>query len=229
MPTSVLLLSLLFLAISFIVSGILKGKFNTYGKIPVASGLTGAEVAAKMLRDNMIYDVKIISVNGFMTDHYNPANKTINLSPEVYSSNSVAAAAVAAHETGHAVQHADAYRWLALRSKLVPVVQFSSSIVQWILLLGVLMVNSFPQLLLAGVVLFGMTTLFSVITLPVEFDASRRALAWLNSSRIVSTTEYPKAKDALKWAALTYVVAALASIATLIQYIMILLGGSRRN
>jgi hypothetical protein len=229
MPTSVLLLSLLFLAISFIVSGILKGKFNTYGKIPVASGLTGAEVAAKMLRDNMIYDVKITSVNGFMTDHYNPANKTINLSPEVYSSNSVAAAAVAAHETGHAVQHADAYRWLALRSKLVPVVQFSSSIVQWILLLGVLMVNSFPQLLLAGVVLFGMTTLFSVITLPVEFDASRRALAWLNSSRIVSTTEYPKAKDALKWAALTYVVAALASIATLIQYIMILLGGSRRN
>jgi Zn-dependent membrane protease YugP len=164
-----------------------------------------------------------------MTDHYNPANKTINLSPEVYSSNSVAAAAVAAHETGHAVQHADAYRWLTLRSKLVPVVQFSSSIVQWILLLGVLMVNSFPQLLLAGVVLFGMTTLFSVITLPVEFDASRRALAWLNSSRIVSTTEYPKAKDALKWAALTYVVAALASIATLIQYIMILLGGSRRN
>jgi uncharacterized protein len=229
MPTSVLLLSLLFLAISFIVSGILKGKFNTYGKIPVASGLTGAEVAAKMLRDNMIYDVKITSVNGFMTDHYNPANKTINLSPEVYSSNSVAAAAVAAHETGHAVQHADAYRWLTLRSKLVPVVQFSSSIVQWILLLGVLMVNSFPQLLLAGVVLFGMTTLFSVITLPVEFDASRRALAWLNSSRIVSTTEYPKAKDALKWAALTYVVAALASIATLIQYIMILLGGSRRN
>jgi uncharacterized protein len=220
---------LLFLAISFIVSGILKGKFNTYGKIPVASGLTGAEVAAKMLRDNMIYDVKITSVNGFMTDHYNPANKTINLSPEVYSSNSVAAAAVAAHETGHAVQHADAYRWLTLRSKLVPVVQFSSSIVQWILLLGVLMVNSFPQLLLAGVVLFGMTTLFSVITLPVEFDASRRALAWLNSSRIVSTTEYPKAKDALKWAALTYVVAALASIATLIQYIMILLGGSRRN
>jgi uncharacterized protein len=229
MPTSVLFLSLLFLAISFIVSSILKGKFNTYGKISIASGLTGAEVAAKMLRDNMIYDVKITSVNGFMTDHYNPTNKTINLSPEVYSSNSVAAAAVAAHETGHAVQHAEAYRWLTLRSKLVPVVQFSSSIVQWILLLGVLMINSFPQLLLAGVILFGMTTVFSIITLPVEFDASRRALAWLNSSRIVSTMEYPKAKDALKWAALTYVVAALASIATLIQYIMILLGGSRRN
>jgi Zn-dependent membrane protease YugP len=229
MPTSILLISFLFLGISLLVSGILKGKFNTYGKISVASGLTGAEVAAKMLRDNMIYDVKITSVNGFMTDHYNPANKTINLSPEVYSSTSVAAAAVAAHETGHAIQHADAYRWLTMRSKLVPVVQFSSGIVQWVLLLGVLMVNSFPQLLLAGVILFGMMTLFSIITLPVEIDASRRALAWLNSSRVVSSSEYPKAKDALKWAALTYVVAAFASIATLLQYIMILVGGSRRD
>lgn len=229
MPTSILLISLLFLGISFLVSSILKGKFSTYGKIPVASGLTGAEVAAKMLRDNMIYDVKITSVNGFMTDHYNPANKTINLSPEVYNSTSVAAAAVAAHETGHAIQHADAYQWLTMRSKLVPVVQFSSGIVQWILLLGVIMVNSFPQLLLAGVVLFGIMTLFSLITLPVEFDASRRALAWLNTARVVSSTEYPKAKDALKWAAMTYVVAALASIATLIQYIMILVGGSRRD
>ena len=229
MPTSILLVSLLFLGISMLVSGILKGKFSTYGKIPVASGLTGAEIAAKMLRDNMIYDVKITSVNGFLSDHYNPANKTINLSPEVYSSSSVAAAAVAAHETGHAVQHAVAYRWLALRSKLVPVVQLSSNVVQWILFLGVIMVRTFPQLLLIGVILFALMTIFSVITLPVEIDASRRALAWLNTSRVVSNTEYPKAKDALKWAALTYVVAAFASIATLVQYIFILLGNSRRN
>lgn len=229
MPSSILLISFLFLGISMLVSGILKGKFSTYGKIPVGSGLTGAEVAAKMLRDNMIYDVKITSANGFLSDHYNPANKTINLSPEVYSSNSVAAAAVAAHETGHAIQHADAYQWLTMRSKLVPVVQFSSSIVQWVLFLGVIMVRTFPQLLLIGVILFGLTTLFSIITLPVEIDASRRALAWLNTSRVVSTTEYPKAKDALKWAALTYVVAAFASVAMLVQYVFILLGNSRRN
>src|SRR5919112_82717 len=212
MTPSILIISLLFLGISLLVSGILKSKFKTYGKIPLASGLTGAEVAAKMLRDNMIYDVKITSVNGFMSDHYNPANKTINLSPEVYSSTSVAAAAVAAHECGHAVQHATAYQWLTLRSKLVPAVQFSSGIVQWILLAGIFMINTFPQLLLAGVILFAVTTLFSIITLPVEIDASRRALAWLNTSRIASTYEYPKAKDALKWAAMTYVVAALASI-----------------
>ena len=229
MPTSILLVSFLFLGISLLVSGILKGKLSTYGKIPVASGLTGAEVAAKMLRDNMIYDVKITSVNGFLSDHYNPANKTINLSPEVYSSNSIAAAAVAAHETGHAVQHADAYRWLTMRSKLVPAVQFSSSIVQWVLFFGVIMVRTFPQLLLIGVILFGLTTILSIITLPVEIDASRRALAWLNTSRVVSTNEYPKAKDALKWAALTYVVAAFASVAMLVQYVFILLGNSRRN
>ncbi len=229
MTPSVMLISLLFLGISLLVSGILKRKFNTYGKIPLASGLTGAEVAAKMLRDNMIYDVKITSVNGFMSDHYNPANKTINLSPEVYSSNSVAAAAVAAHECGHAVQHATQYQWLTLRSKLVPAVQFSSGIVQWILLGGILMINSFPQLLLGGIILFGLTTLFSVITLPVEIDASRKALAWLNNARITSSTEYPQAKDALKWAAMTYVVAALASVATLVQYIMIFMSGSRRD
>jgi Zn-dependent membrane protease YugP len=229
MTPSVLLISLLFLGISLLVSGILKSKFSAYGKIPLSSGLTGAEVAAKMLRDNMIYDVKITSVNGFMSDHYNPATKTINLSPEVYSSTSVAAAAVAAHECGHAVQHATAYQWLTLRSKLVPAVQFSAGIVQWILLAGIFMINTFPQLLLGGIILFGVTTIFSVITLPVEIDASRRALAWLNTSRITSSYEYPKAKDALKWAAMTYVVAALASIATLVQYIMIFLGGSRRD
>jgi uncharacterized protein len=224
-----MLISLLFLGISLLISGILKSKFSAYGKIRLASGLSGAEVAAKMLRDNMIYDVKITSVNGFMSDHYNPANKTVNLSPEVYSGTSVAAAAVAAHECGHAVQHATAYRWLTLRSKLVPMVQFSAGIVQWILLAGILMINAFPQLLLAGIILFGVTTLFSVITLPVEIDASRRALAWLNTSGVASAREFPQAKDALKWAALTYVVAALASIATLVQYILIFLGGQRRN
>jgi Zn-dependent membrane protease YugP len=229
MTPSVMLISLLFLGISMLVSGVLKSKFRNYSKIPLSSGLTGAEVAAKMLRDNMIYDVKITSVDGFMSDHYNPANKTINLSPEVYSGISIASAAVAAHECGHAVQHATAYQWLTLRSKLVPVVQFSSGIVHWILLAGILMINAFPQLLLAGIVLFGLTTIFSVITLPVEFDASKRALAWLDNGRVTSSYEHPKAKDALKWAAMTYVVAALASIATLVQYVMIFLGGNRRD
>lgn len=229
MTPSILIISLVFLGISMLVSGILKSKFNAYGKVGLASGLSGAEVAAKMLRDYQIYDVKITSVDGFMSDHYNPANKTINLSPDVYNGRSVAAAAVAAHECGHAVQHATAYQWLTLRSKLVPAVQVSSGIVQWVLLAGVLMINAFPQLLLAGIVLFGLTTIFSLITLPVEFDASRRALAWLNTARITSSSEYPKAKDALKWAAMTYVVAALASVATLVQYIMIFLGGSRRD
>jgi len=229
MTPSIMIVSFVFLGISMLVSAILKSRFNAYGKIGLASGLSGAEVAAKMLRDNQIYDVKITSVDGFMTDHYNPANKTVNLSPEVYNGRSIAAAAVAAHECGHAVQHATAYSWLTLRSKLVPAVQFSSSMVQWVLLAGIILINAFPQLLLAGIVLFAVTTLFSVITLPVEFDASRRALAWLNRANITTSSEYPKAKDALKWAATTYVVAALASIATLVQYILIYMGGSRRD
>ena len=229
MTPSILFVSLLFLGVSMLVSAMLKSRFNRYSKVILSSGLSGAEVAAKMLRDNQIYDVKVTSVNGFMSDHYNPLNKTVNLSPDVYNGTSVAAAAVAAHECGHAVQHATSYRWLTMRSKLVPAVQFSSGIVQWVLLGGVLMINAFPQLLLAGIILFGLTTLFSVVTLPVEFDASRRALAWLNTARITTPTEYPKAKDALKWAATTYVVAALASIATLVQYILIFMGGSRRD
>jgi uncharacterized protein len=227
MTPSILIISLIFLGISLLVSAVLKSKFGKYSKIGLSARLTGSQVAEKMLRDNGIYDVKITSVQGFMTDHYNPVNKTVNLSPEVYNGISVASAAVAAHECGHAIQHATAYRWLTLRSKLVPVVQFSSGMVQWVLLAGVIMVNAFPQLLLAGIVLFALTTIFSVITLPVEFDASRRALAWLNSARITTANEYPKAKDALKWAAMTYVVAALASVATLVQYILIYLGGSR--
>ncbi|WP_276479880.1 zinc metallopeptidase [Paraflavitalea pollutisoli] len=227
MTPSILIVSLIFLGISMLVSGVLKSKFKTYSRVPIYSGLSGREVAEKMLRDNGIYDVKVVSVDGFLSDHYNPANKTVNLSPDVYNGVSIAAAAVAAHECGHAVQHATAYQWLTMRSKLVPFVQFSSGIVQWVLLAGVLMINAFPALLLGGIILFALTTLFSVITLPVEFDASRRALAWLERTNVTSQQEFPKAKDALKWAALTYVVAALASIATLVQYVLIYASGSR--
>ena len=227
MSMSIIVISIFFVVLGMIVSGILKSKFSSYSKIPLKNGLTGREVAERMLRENGIYDVKVVSVQGFLSDHYNPLTKTVNLSPEVYQGNSIAAAAVAAHECGHAVQHASAYSWLMLRSRLVPVVQFSSSMVHWVLLLGVIMINTFPQLLLGGIILLGLTTLFAVITLPVEFDASRRALAWLNTTNVTNGQEYPKAKDALKWAAMTYVVAALASIATLVYYIMIFLGGSR--
>lgn len=229
MTPSVLIISLIFLGISMLVSGMLKSRFSKYSKVGLQSGLSGREVAEKMLRDNGITDVKVTSVNGYMTDHYNPANRTVNLSPEVFTGHSVAAAAVAAHECGHAVQHHTAYQWLTLRSKLVPAVQFSSNIVHWILLAGVLMINTFPQLLLGGIVLFGLTTIFAVVTLPVEFDASRRALVWLNNSGITGPREQPMAKDALKWAAMTYVVAALASIAMLVQYVLIFLSGSRRD
>jgi uncharacterized protein len=229
MTMSIMIVSIIFLVISMLVSGVLKSKFNSYGKIPLRSGLSGREVAERMLRENGIYDVKVVSVDGFLSDHYNPLTKTVNLSPDVYQGRSIAAAAVAAHECGHAVQHATAYSWLMLRSRLVPVVQFSSSLVQWVLLAGVILVNTFPGLLLGGIILFGLTTLFSVITLPVEFDASKRALAWLNHTNVTTPQEHPKAKDALKWAALTYVVAAVASIATLVQYILIFLGGRDRE
>lgn len=210
--------------LSFIVQSSLKSKFEKYSKVGLANGMTGREVAEKMLRDNGIYDVRVISTPGMLTDHFNPTNKTVNLSEGVYSSCSVAAAAVAAHECGHAVQHARAYAPLQMRSALVPVVQFSSSIMSWILLAGIIMVNSFPQLLLIGICLFAMTTLFSFITLPVEIDASRRALAWLSSAGITSAYNHEQAKDALKSAAYTYVVAALGSLATLVYYIMIYMG-----
>src|SRR5574344_1598970 len=213
-----------FMIISLIVGQTLKSKFNKYSKEPLQSGLTGKEVAEKMLRDNGIFDVKVISTQGQLTDHYNPANKTVNLSESVYQSNSVAATAVAAHECGHAVQHATAYQWLQLRSTLVPVVQFSSMWVQWILLAGVLMINIFPSLLLIGIALFAVMTLFSFITLPVEYNASQRALVWLEGSGITSGIQQEQAKDALKWAARTYVVAALSSLATLLYYISIFLG-----
>jgi len=227
MPMSVLLVSVLFLGLSMLVSGVLKNKFKTYGQLRLSANLTGREIAEKMLKDNGIYDVRVISAQGFLSDHYNPMTKTVNLSADVYAGSSISAAAVAAHECGHAVQHATLYPWLKLRSNLVPAVQFSSGIVQWVLLAGVFMINQFPQLLLGGIILFALTTIFSLITLPVEFDASKRALAWLNSTRVTTAQEYPKAKDALKWAAMTYVVAALASVATLVQYILVYLGGSR--
>jgi uncharacterized protein len=230
MTPSIFLVSLLFVGISMIVSMILKSRFAAFSKIPLASRLTGKEVAEKMLRENGIYDVKVTSVDGFLTDHYNPINKTINLSPEVYNNYSVAAAAIAAHETGHAVQHATAYAWLNLRSKLVPAVQFSSSIVNWILLIGIFMASSGnPTLLLIGIALFAMTVIFSVVTLPVEFDASRRALAWLEHTNVTNSQEFSKAKNALTWAAMTYVVAALAAVVTLVQYIMIYMGSRNRN
>jgi len=226
---SIFLVSLIFLGLSFLVSSTLKNKFSKYSQIPLAKGLSGKEIAEKMLRDNGIYDVQVISVNGYLSDHYNPFDKTVNLSAEVYNGRSIASASVAAHECGHAVQHATAYTWLMLRSRIVPFVQFSSNIVQWVLLAGILMINIFPGLLLAGIVLFGLTTLFSLITLPVEFDASNRALSWLERSNVTLPQEYDKAKDALHWAALTYVVAALASIATLLQYIMIYSGNRNRR
>ena len=228
MTPSILIVSLVFVGITMLVSMILKGKLQAYGKVPLSSGITGREVAVKMLRDNGIYDVQVISAQGFLSDHYNPANKTVNLSPDVYNGDNISSAAVAAHECGHAVQHAAGYSWLAMRSRLVPLVQVSSGLVNWILLIGILMINRFPELLLAGIVLFAITVLFSLITLPVEFDASRRALSWLSHTNVTNSQEYPKAKDALKWAAMTYVVAALAAVVTLIQYIFIYLGNRNR-
>lgn len=212
---------IVFAVISFIVQQTLKSKFNTYSKVALPSGLTGREVAEKMLADSGITDVKVGSVNGQLTDHYNPLTKTVNLSEGVYQSNSIAAAAIAAHECGHAVQHATGYKFLTMRSKLVPVVSFASKWMQWILLAGILMLQSFPQLMLIGIALFALTTLFSFVTLPVEINASSRALTWLSAAGISNVTTYPKAKDALTWAAYTYVVAALSSLATLIYYIII--------
>ncbi|RAJ85611.1 hypothetical protein CLV59_102316 [Chitinophaga dinghuensis] len=229
MTPGILFVSLIFVGISMLVGYILKSRFKEYSEIPTSSGMTGREIAEKMLRDNQIYDVQVRSVDGFLSDHYNPSDKTVNLSPDVYNGANVAAAAVAAHECGHAVQHAAHYPWLGMRSKLVPLVQVSANLVNWVLLIGILMVNRFPQLLLVGIVLFAVTTVFSVITLPVEFDASKRALAWLDNSRVMTQGEHDKAKNALWWAAMTYVVAALASIATLFQYLMIFLGSRNRN
>ena len=230
MTPGIMLVSLLFIGISLIVSMILKGKFSKYSKIPLANGMSGKQIAEKMLRENGIYDVKVTASQGFLSDHYNPANKTVNLSPEVYEGTSISAAAVAAHECGHAVQHANSYSWLTLRSRLVPAVQLTSNLVNIVLIIGVIMAASGnTTLLLIGIAMMAVTVLFSLITLPVEFDASKRALAWLETTNVTNNTEYPKAKDALKWAATTYVVAALAAVVTLVQYIMIFLGSRDRN
>jgi Zn-dependent membrane protease YugP len=209
------------------VSATLQQRFKKYSKILLRNRMTGRDVAEKMLHDHGIYNVKITSTKGKLTDHYNPLNKTINLSEEVYSSNSVAAAAVAAHETGHAVQHAIQYAPLKMRSALVPVVTFTSRWVTWVLLGGIILIQTFPALIWIGIAMFAMTTLFSFITLPVEINASQRALAWLSQAEITDGTNEAQARDALKWAAYTYVVAALGSLATLIYYILIALGSRR--
>lgn len=213
--------------ISYLVQANLKRKFQRYSNVMIASGMSGAEVAQKMLHDNGIYDVRVQPHEGWLSDHYDPTTKTVNLSQDVYYGNSVASAAVAAHECGHAVQHARAYSFLTLRSTLVPVVQFTSNIVSWVLLGGILLVNVFPTLLLIGILMFAMSTLFSFVTLPVEVDASRRATRWLQSAGVTSNREHPMAVDALTSAAYTYVVAALSSLATLVYYVSIYM--SRRD
>ncbi|MEO5967291.1 MAG: zinc metallopeptidase [Ferruginibacter sp.] len=228
--TGIIIVSVIFMIIGMIVQGMLKSKFSKYSKVQLSNGFSGKQIAEKMLHDNGIYDVKVTSVEGKLTDHYNPANKTVNLSRDVYEGVSVSSAAVAAHECGHAVQHASAYSMLVLRSKLVPAVQISSQLSQWIIIAGIGLMGfggGNSTVLLVGIILFAVTTLFTIITLPVEFDASNRALIWLKSSNITDIRETEQAKDALKWAALTYVVAALASIAMLVQYLLIYQG--RRN
>ena len=207
------------MVLSLLVQSMLQSRFNKYSKVPVANGMSGAEIAEKMLRDNGIYDVKVVSTHGTLTDHYNPQTKTVNLSEGVYASRSIAAAAVAAHECGHAVQYATGYAPVRMRSALVPAVSFASNIVQWVLLAGVIFINIFPGLIWLGIGLFALTTLFSFVTLPVEVNASSRAIAWLSDSGITDSRTQPMAIDALKWAAYTYVVAALSSLATLIYYI----------
>lgn len=221
---------LLFIAIaliSYAVQANLQSKFKKFSRIPLTSGLTGREVAEKMLHDNGIYNVRVTCTRGHLTDHYNPTDGTVNLSESVYGSNSIAAAAVAAHECGHAVQHATAYGPLTLRSALVPVVSFASTWVQWVLLAGILLVEVMPSILLIGIIMFALTTLFSFVTLPVEIDASRRATAWLQRAGLTSAYDHPMAVSALRSAAYTYVVAALSSLATLVYYAMIFLGNSR--
>lgn len=221
------LIGLLIMLASWLVSYQLKSRFDRYSKTTLHNGMSGREIAEQMLADHGITNVKVVSVSGQLTDHYNPANRTVNLSEPVYHGRNAAAAAVAAHECGHAVQHAKAYMWLNLRSKLVPAVSVASQWVQWVLLGGILVVNQFPGVLLLGIALFGMTTLFSVITLPVEYDASNRALAWVKQAGIVTADEYAMSADALKWAARTYVVAAIGSIGTLLYYLMVYMGRRR--
>ncbi len=229
-PVYMLITGVIFV-ISMIVQGQLKSKFAKYSQTMLSNGLSGKEIAEKMLRENGIMDVQVISTPGMLTDHYNPANKTVNLSEGVYSQRSTAAAAVAAHECGHAVQHAVGYSMLQLRSKLVPIVSISSNLLQWVLLAGIaIMAFSGNTIVLGiGIALFAVTTLFAFVTLPVEYDASNRALAWLENNQVVQPSEYNECKDALKWAARTYLVAALGSLAQLLYFFMILFGNRRSN
>ena len=221
------LIGILVMGVSWLVSQQLKTRFEKYSRTPLSNNMSGREVAERMLHDHGITNVKVVSVPGSLTDHYNPATRTVNLCEPVCHARNAAAAAVAAHECGHAVQHAKGYQWLTMRSKLVPVVSVASRWMQWVLLGGILLINQFPALLLGGIVLFAMTTLFSLITLPVEYDASNRALAWIKSNGIVTASEYDMSADALKWAARTYLVAAIGSIATLLYYVMIFMGRRR--
>ena len=214
--------------LGWLVQARLQSKFKKYSRIPLRNGMTGKEVAEKMLHENGIYDVQVISTRGQLTDHYNPLKKTINLSEPVYGSYSVAAAAVAAHETGHALQHAKGYGPLKMRSALVPIVSSTSKWVMWVILAGILMLQTFPGLLWIGIAMFSLTTLFSFITLPVEKNATNRALRWLSSAGITDVSNHSQAEDALRWAGYTYVVAALSSLATLLYYVMIAMSGSRR-
>jgi Zn-dependent membrane protease YugP len=216
-----------FALLSYIISARLKYKFKKYAGVPVNNRMSGCEVAEKMLRDHGINDVRVVMTDGVLSDHYNPATKTVALSRAVYEGSNVSAAAVAAHECGHAVQHATAYSMLRLRSSLVPVVNFASMWLQWVLLAGIIFIHTFPNLLLAGIILFAITTLFSFVTLPVEINASYRAVKWLDNAGIVTYDVKPCAVDALKWAAYTYVIAALGSLAQLVYYILLFLG--RRN
>lgn len=216
--------------VSMLVSNRLKSKFKTYSKVYLRNGMTGAEIAEKMLNDHGIQDVKVISTPGMLTDHYNPANKTVNLSEGVYNQRNAAAAAVAAHEVGHAVQHATAYSWLTMRSKIVPMVNVASGLSQWVIMGGfVLSASSMlgQTMLLAGIVLYGIMALFSVITLPVEYDASNRALAWLENKNMLTREEHAGAKDALKWAARTYLVAAIGALSTLMYFIFRFLNSNK--
>lgn len=213
--------------VSFLVQWNLKNKFEKYGKVLLPNRMTGKDIAIKMLHDNGIYDVRVISTPGQLTDHYNPVDKTVNLSEDVYNDCSVAAAAVAAHECGHALQHATAYAPLKMRSSLVPVVSFASSWMQWVLLIGIFTIEIFPQIMLGGIILFAMTTLFAFITLPVEINASMRAVSWLKNAGITTYETQPMVSEALRSAAYTYVAAALGSLATLVYYILMFLGRSR--
>lgn len=219
--SSIWIIMILVMVLSYIIQNTLNSRFDKYSRIQAPQGLTGAEVARKMLHDNGITNVSVEHIQGKLTDHYNPETKTLNLSDAVYSSNSIAAAAVAAHECGHAVQDAFSYGPLRMRSAMVPVVSFASKWVQWVLLAGVIFIESFPQLLWAGIALFAMTTIFSLITLPVEVNASRRAVEWLEGAGIAYGETKDMAQDALKWAAYTYFIAAIGSLATLLYYISI--------